>query len=123
MQNMKTILVVEDDTALSWLLEKILVSKYRVVRASDGLKAWAWLAEGHGCDLVISDVNLPFISGRELLENLKASSLYEQIPMLMLSALPDEDEICMELGASEYVTKPFNPYRLLQLVIRALNAA
>lgn len=120
---MKTILLVEDDMALSWLLEKILVSNYRVVRACDGLKAWAWLAEGNRCDLIISDVNLPLISGKELLENLRASTLYEHIPVLMLSALKDEEKICMELGASAYVTKPFNPHQLLQHVKRALNDA
>jgi two-component system, chemotaxis family, chemotaxis protein CheY len=120
---MKTILLVEDDVALSWLLQKILERKYKVTRVSDGLEAWAWLSESNSCDLVISDVNLPLISGTELLENLRTSSLYAQIPVLMLSALEDQKEICMKLGAIAFVSKPFNPQDFLQEVMLAVDEA
>src|SRR5688500_18245848 len=120
---MKTILLVEDDVALSWLLQKILERKYKVARVSNGLEAWAWLSERNSCDLVISDVNLPLISGRELLENLRTSNLYAHVPVLMLSALEDQKEICMKLGAIAFVTKPFNPQHFLQEVMLAVDEA
>jgi DNA-binding response OmpR family regulator len=118
---MKTILLVEDDMALSWLLEKLLERNYKVARVSNGLDAWGWLSEKNRCDLVVSDVNVPLMSGRELLESLRASTLYNQIPVLMLSALEEEKETCLSLGASAYVTKPFNPHQFLDEVRLALD--
>lgn len=120
---MKTILLVEDDMALSWLLEKLLERNYKVARVSNGLDAWGWLSEKNRCDLVVSDVNVPLMSGRELLESLRASTLYNQIPVLMLSALEEEKETCLSLGASAYVTKPFNPHQFLDEVRLALDDA
>lgn len=120
---MKTILLVEDDAALSWLLEKLLERNYKVARVSNGLDAWGWLSESNRCDLVISDVNVPLMSGKELLGSLRTSTLYNQIPVLMLSALEDEKETCLSLGASAYVTKPFNPHQFLDEVRLALDAA
>lgn len=118
---MKKILLIEDDTALSWLLERILRQDYNVVAMKDGLEAWAWLSDGNFCDLIISDVNLPSLRGTELLENLSNSGLYNHIPVIILSALEESRKVCLELGALTYLLKPFNPHQFLQEVRRATN--
>ena len=118
---MKKILLVEDDAALSWLLEKILRWDYNVVSMKDGLEAWSWLSDGNLCDLIISDVNLPSLQGTELLENLSNSGLYNHIPVIILSGLEESRKVCLELGAITYLLKPFNPHQFLHEVKLAIN--
>lgn len=118
---MKRVLVIEDDVALSWLLEKLLQSEYQVVVMNDGLDAWAWLSDGNFCDLVVSDINVPSLPGTALLENLRTSGLYSHLPIIILSALEEPKESCLRLGAMAYLTKPFNPYQFLQEVRLAVN--
>lgn len=118
---MKRVLVIEDDMALSWLLEKILQPEYQVVVMNNGMDAWAWLSDGNFCDLVVSDINLPSLLGTELLENLRTGSLYDHIPVIILSGLEEPKESCLKLGAIAYLIKPFNPYQFLQQVRQALN--
>jgi two-component system, chemotaxis family, chemotaxis protein CheY len=118
---MKTVLIVEDDTPLCWLLERIFRGKYNVVLMNNGMEAWSWLSDGNHCDLIISDVNMPSLTGIELLENLQHSGIYNAIPVIILSGLDDLKNQCMERGAFSYLVKPFEPQQLLAEAKSALT--
>lgn len=120
---MKKILVIEDDTPLCWLLEKILAPQYEVIIMNNGLDAWCWLTEGNYPDLIISDIKMPSLDGVELLENLSNSGLFKGIPVIMLSGHEDaaKRKECLDLGAFKYLVKPFEPRLLLESVDQALS--
>jgi two-component system, chemotaxis family, chemotaxis protein CheY len=66
-RKMKRVLVIEDDASLGWLLERMLRGKYEVILMNNALDAWSWLTDGNVCDLVITDLNMPSLSGLQLL--------------------------------------------------------
>jgi two-component system, chemotaxis family, chemotaxis protein CheY len=119
---MKKVLVIEDDTPLCWLLEKILHSKYEVIIMNDGMEAWSWLTDGNIPDLIISDIKMPSLDGIELLENLSNSGLFKNIPVIILSGYEDpaKRKQCLDLGAFTYLVKPFEPQYLVGEVDRAI---
>lgn len=117
---MKKLLVVEDDEPLCWLLEKILRGKHEVIVMNDGMEAWSWLTDGNECDLIITDVRMPSLDGIELLENLSNSGLFRNIPVIVLSGYDDMRQQCMDLGAFNYLVKPFEPRHFLEEVDRAI---
>jgi two-component system, chemotaxis family, chemotaxis protein CheY len=119
---MRRILIIEDNAPLAWLLERMLRGQYSIVITNDGLDALLWLSEGHVCDLIISDLHMPAVNGFELLESLKQSGLYREIPVIVLSGMEDSIDKCMALGAFSCVMKPFDPQKLLQQITLALQA-
>ena len=115
---MKKVLVIEDDEPLCWLLEKILGKKYEVFVMNDGMEALSWLSSGNTADLIISDIRMPSLDGVQLLENLKQSGLYRDIPVIILSSFEDprKRKECLDLGAVDYFIKPFEPQHLVSRV-------
>jgi DNA-binding response OmpR family regulator len=110
-----TILIVDDDVELVGLLRFALTSAgYEVVTAFDGMQALARLEE-HAPELVVLDVNLPLLDGFEVLRRLR---LYSQVPVMMLTVRSsEEDEVQgLDLGADDYLRKPFSPRALLARV-------
>jgi sigma-B regulation protein RsbU (phosphoserine phosphatase) len=82
------------------------------VAAKNGVEALAVLAaEGHAIDVVLLDVMMPEMDGMEVLRRVKADETLRHIPVIMISADTDIDRVveCLELGATDYLTKPFNP--------------
>jgi two-component system, OmpR family, alkaline phosphatase synthesis response regulator PhoP len=111
-----TILVVEDDPSITMGLELNLVAEgFRVLLAQDG-ESGLELARQTGVDLVILDVMLPKLNGFELLRTLRGEG--NDLPVMMLSARGAElDKVMgLELGAEDYVTKPFGLAELLARV-------
>jgi two-component system chemotaxis response regulator CheY len=121
---MRKVLVIEDDGPLCWLLKKIMHNKYDVIIMNNGMEAWSWLSDGNIPDLIISDIEMPSLDGIELLENLNNSGLFKNIPVIMLSGdeNPAKLKRCFELGAFNYVLKPFEPQLLLLEVGRAISS-
>ncbi len=115
---MKKVLVIEDDEPLCWLLERILGQTYEVVVLHDGMEALSWLSSGNVPDLIISDIRMPSLDGLQLLENLKQSGLYKDIPVIILSNYEDprKRKECLDLGAADYILKPFEPQQLIKRV-------
>lgn len=108
------ILVVDDNEMNRDMLSRRLQrQKYEVIVAEDGEKALSVIKE-HPFDLVLLDIMMPNISGYEVLEQLKADSETQHIPIIMISAVDDLDSVvrCIELGAEDYLFKPFNPVLL-----------
>jgi DNA-binding response OmpR family regulator len=117
-----TVLVVEDDpTLLSTLSYNLTRSGYRVLLAADGETAMATARrEGKRLDLVLLDVMLPGMSGFQVLRQIRAES---DVPVLMLSARGEEQDRIdgLELGADDYVVKPFALRELLARVRAAVR--
>lgn len=83
---------------------------YRVTMAVDGRQALEFIKQ-EPFDLVLLDIMLPVMNGYEVLEHLKADQSLSHIPVIITTALDESDgkAKCMELGAEDYLTKPFNP--------------
>jgi len=116
-----TILVVEDDTDILRLVTHNLKSaEFDVLTAQDGYTALS-LARKHLPQLVILDLMLPGLDGFEVCKELKRSPTTKNIPVLMLTARGEEVDriVGLELGADDYVVKPFSP-RELVLRVRAI---
>jgi DNA-binding response OmpR family regulator len=113
-----TILLVEDEDSVQKLLAYPLEREgYRVVQARDGEEALARFAAEH-VDLVVLDIMLPRLDGLEVCKRLRAKS---SVPIIMLTARDDElDKVLgLELGADDYITKPFS-IREFRSRVRAL---
>ena len=105
------ILVVDDNEENREMLGRRLAREgYEVRRASGGAEALAAL-EAAPADLVLLDVMMPDINGYEVLRRLKTNPRLQDIPVLMISSLEDTESVarCIELGAEDYLPKPFNP--------------
>lgn len=117
----KKILVVDDEISICILLENFLSQNYDVVSLNNGSEALDWL-EGNLPDLIISDVQMPKMDGYEFLTNVRKRGFTKHTPVLMLSARSESKERikCYKLGAQDYLTKPFNPEELEELVKKNL---
>lgn len=114
----KQILVVDDDAGLRELLQEYLTAQgFQVSAVADGVAMEAHLA-GHAVNLVILDLMLPGEDGLSLARKLRAQG---DLPIIMLSARGEDVDriIGLEVGADDYLAKPFNPRELLAR-IRAL---
>lgn len=118
---MTTVLVVDDEPSLVTLLTyNLKKSGFDVVSATDGPSAIATLAE-QPIDIMLLDVMLPGKSGVEVTRELRAEK--NRIPIIMLTALDEEvDKILgLEIGADDYVTKPFSPREVIARVRAVLR--
>lgn len=119
---MDTILIVEDEPPLRKLLTIALESRdYKVVDCDNG-RAAVRMAASAKPGLVILDLGLPDMDGKEVIQNIRE---WSQIPIIVCSARSDDSEMikALELGASDYITKPFNPDVLLARVQANLRKA
>ena len=119
---MALILVVEDEPEIAELLEDYLRgSGYRTERAGNGKQALT-LFRAARPDLILLDIALPELDGTEVLKRVRQEST---VPVIMLTAKAEEiDKIVgLELGADDYVTKPFRPREVIARVKAALRRA
>jgi two-component system OmpR family response regulator len=116
----KKILVVDDEHKVLELIKAYLVKDgYQVLTAADGQEALT-KARNHQPDLVILDLNLPEIDGLKVCSSIRSQS---NMPIIMLTARDDEVDkvVGLELGADDYVTKPFSPRELVARVSAVLR--
>jgi signal transduction histidine kinase/DNA-binding response OmpR family regulator/ligand-binding sensor domain-containing protein len=109
------VLVVDDNHDFLTFMKYNLGKGYRVITATDGTEAWQMLkTETQTPDLVISDVMMPDMDGHELCRRIRKDSHLNHIPVLMLTARHTEDSKLegLQVGADDYMTKPFNPHIL-----------
>jgi class 3 adenylate cyclase/CheY-like chemotaxis protein len=117
------VLVVDDDGANREVLGRRLVRMgYRVVEAENGAQALEALRRD-AIDLVLLDVMMPVLDGIGVLEQRQRDAGLRHIPIIMISALDQVDGIarCIELGADDYLTKPFDPVLLKARVTASLE--
>jgi len=109
------ILIVEDDNDIAEMVEYNLTEEgYETICAADGA-AGVRMAGKHHPDLVILDIMLPVMDGFEVCRKLKSGDSTADIPIIILSAKSRETDkvLGLELGADDYVTKPFSPRELI----------
>ena len=114
-----SILIVEDEAKTAGTIALYLEHDgFRTLRAADGAAALA-AVEREGPDLIVLDLHLPRLDGLEVCRRLRAAG--RTLPVLMLTARASEDDVLagLEIGADDYVTKPFSP-RTLVARVRAL---
>lgn len=118
----KKILVVDDELTICELLKYFLTPQYEVVTTCSGLEALTWL-ESNIPDLIISDIQMTKMNGFEFLKEMRLMGYMKHTPIIMLSGRTESKERvkCYRLGAQDYLTKPFNPEELEELVKKNLN--
>jgi len=108
------ILVVDDNEMNRDMLSRRLKRLgHQTMVAEDGQKALDAIHEHH-FDLVLLDIMMPNLNGYDTLEQIKSSEATQHIPVIMISAVDDLESVvrCIELGAEDYLFKPFNPVLL-----------
>ena len=115
---MMNVLIADDESSVVELVRVTLEDeRVRVVAAADGVTALALASEVEP-HLVFLDVNMPGWDGFEVCRRLRADTRFAVTPIVMLTAAtrPEDVRRGLEAGATEYLTKPFSPIRLLTLV-------
>jgi DNA-binding response OmpR family regulator/anti-sigma regulatory factor (Ser/Thr protein kinase) len=120
---MKTILVIEDEEfILSNMIELLEAEEFNPIGADNGLTGLE-LAQKHQPDLIICDIMMPKLNGYDVLAELRREFKTSTIPLIFLTAKADRQEIRkgMELGADDYLTKPFTREELLAAISSRLS--
>lgn len=106
-----TILIADDDLVNRKLLRRLLEQDgHTVLAAANGVEALDLFAESE-IDVVLLDIVMPELDGISVLERLKATPAANHVPVIMISAVDETDSVvrCIEIGADDYLPKPFNP--------------
>ena len=122
MANERILVVDDEEDVLELIRYNLDKNGYKVVTATSGEEAITE-ARGKTPDLIILDLMLPGIDGLEVCRKLKSDVKTERIPVIMLTAKGEETDIVtgLELGADDYVTKPFSPKVLIARLRRILH--
>ncbi|MDX1503703.1 MAG: response regulator [Thermoanaerobaculia bacterium] len=117
MQQPHKVLVVDDSKLIHKMFE-VMLRHLTLVHAYDGQQGLAALAEHHDIDLILLDINMPVMNGLEFLRQVKQSSAFAEIPVLIVSTQGKEVDtrLAMEAGADSYITKPFGNQELLDQI-------
>ena len=118
------ILIVDDHPTMREAMRLVLADEgFSVDEAADGARALDLVASDRP-DLVLLDLNIPGISGADLLEALKASRATSGIPVVVVTAEDEEGrQAAMQAGAEGYLTKPFSPRALVRTVEQVLEGS
>ena len=120
---MPLIVVMDDDAGTRMLVSQVLKKDgYDVLAAEDGAKGLALIRQ-HKPDLVVSDVQMPEMSGFQVLEQVRADALIAATPIILLTSLAERSHVRfgMTTGADDYLTKPFTPQELREAANAQIN--
>ncbi|HTP66554.1 MAG TPA: response regulator [Geobacteraceae bacterium] len=121
---MKKILITEDSPTMRSLLISTIeaLDGFEIVEAASGFEALRLLPRDR-IDLIITDINMPDINGLELISYVRNNPVYRDIPLFIITTESSEKdrEKGLALGADEYLTKPFDPLKLQELITRYLG--
>ncbi|QNK77105.1 response regulator [Winogradskyella sp. PAMC22761] len=115
---MKTVLLIEDDTVLRENTAELLeLSNYNVITATNG-KLGVEMSKEHLPDIIICDIMMPILDGYGVLEELSKNSNTKFIPFIFLSAKTERQDVRkgMDLGADDYITKPFSEDEIISAI-------
>jgi len=120
----RKILIIEDSSTMRSLIASTIeeMSGFESVEASNGFEALKALPSQH-FDMIITDLNMPDINGLEIIKFVKEHPAYKEIPLVVVTTEVEEEDRRkgLALGASEYITKPFDPDNLKKVVRRILK--
>jgi DNA-binding response OmpR family regulator len=110
----KKVLLLDDKTVFRRLFRIFLNDDYNVESAENGLEALSMMSKGYKPDVIVSDIMMPEMDGIQFLKQLKSSGHLKDIPVIMLSSIDKslEKVKVLNLGATDYLEKPFNPSEL-----------
>jgi two-component system chemotaxis response regulator CheY len=119
------ILIVDDSSMLRDMLSYTLTNGgySDIIESIDGIDALNQIKQNNYFDLIITDINMPNMDGLSLIREIKKISVYQDIPILILS-IENSDEIkqkAKNVGANGWIAKPFEPKQLLQAVNTVLK--
>ena len=117
-----TILIVENEVSNRILIERVLSTRgYHCLSASNGREALEIL-DRELVDLILTDLSMPVLDGYRTTQLIRARPAYTNVPIVAVTAyaLNDENEAAIQIGCNEYLTKPFKPRQLLEVVDRLL---
>ncbi|WP_316844644.1 response regulator [Pedobacter psychrodurus] len=119
----KKILVIDTEVTMLNLLGLMLGDRYNVSMQSGPIEAIQWLQKGNMPDMIISEFNMPYMSGPDLITNLKISGLYRHIPIIILSGIKDLSAqiSTIPFKVDAYFSKPFNPFELEKAMCSILD--
>ncbi|WP_373018673.1 response regulator [Thiomicrorhabdus sp.] len=114
---MKKLLYVDDAKSMRRLVELVLDGHYEITLAEDGLQGIEALNH-HQFDIIISDINMPNMNGFDFLKTIRTLPLYQITPILMMTTEADDEmkQLGKRLGATGWITKPFDPAKLIQVI-------
>jgi len=118
-----TVLIIDDEIHIRRLIAQMLeLAGYQVLEAASGPEALRLIEETRP-DVITCDIFMPGMTGFDVLEALKSQPATAEIPVIMLTALGQEKDTnrAMELGAADYVTKPFGTTKLTETIERQLG--
>jgi signal transduction histidine kinase/DNA-binding response OmpR family regulator len=117
-----SILLVEDNEDFRFYLKDNLRNNYKIIEAANGKEGWQKALSSHP-QLIVSDISMPYMDGIDLTRKLKADKRTSHIPVILLTALTEQEQQLRGLGtgANDYITKPFN-FEVLSVRIRNLLA-
>ncbi|MBV9772950.1 MAG: response regulator [Gemmatimonadetes bacterium] len=116
---MRNVLVADDEPHIGRIIQlKLEQGPYRVTLVPDGRTALEHLRSGEPIDVVLLDIMMPYASGLEVLQELRRLPHRSDTPVIILTAKGQESDRsqAMELGATDFFTKPFSPKKLLARV-------
>lgn len=119
----KKILAIDDEKSIRFIIENTFNKDFEVKTLNNGMDALFYLQSGNLPDIIICDLEMPVLNGLEFLRRIRESGFFEEIPVIMLSGKEESaDKIkCFEMGADDYVLKPFNPKELIARIKRRLE--
>jgi len=118
----KTVLVVDDDNVTRMTIRRILEKQgYLVSVASEGLEAIQLLQKGASFDLVVTDLDMPEMSGRALINQIRSANQDLGLIVLTGSSDPEKETLLLASGADDYLRKPVSPALFLARVAAALR--
>ena len=119
----KKILLVDDNLIQLSIVEILLRKNYEVATAKSGKEALDSLLQGLVPDLIVLDILMPNMDGWEAFGRIRAISLLHNVPIVFLSAVNEKEEInrAFEMGAADFITKPFNGKDFLERIKKAMK--
>lgn len=122
MTTMKTVLVVDDDRVNLVMAQNLLRTEYKVVGVNSGKQAFKFL-DKYTPDLILLDILMPEMDGFEVMKLLQENNEWKNIPIIFLTAdrKTDTESKCFEMGAYDFITKPFEPTVMLNRVRRTIE--
>jgi CheY-like chemotaxis protein len=117
-----TILVIENEVSNRILIERVLSTRgYYCLSASNGREALEIL-DRERVDLILTDLSMPVLDGYRTTQLIRSRPALVNVPIVAVTAyaLNDENEAALQIGCNEYLTKPFKPRQLLEVVDRLL---
>lgn len=115
------ILVLDDDPDIGTMIKMMLEYKGYTVMVSDRADLAQQILNNGGVDLIIMDMLLSGVNGTDLCVDFKKNNSTSQIPVIMISAHPNAKEICLEAGADEFISKPFDMNDILSKIDHLLH--